>query len=170
MILRMTENDETAQVLCKACGLCCSGHLFIWVKLRPSELNPAEALGMTVFRDDPTQRGFSQPCPLWRGQCAIYASRHYPRACRAYNCKLLKDLLADACDLTDALAKVRQAKEMIRELEPFLPALSNPNFRERFVAHFEKSADAEFQRKAGALLVFYENVFGVKDLMDKTEE
>lgn len=124
---------------------------------------------MKVFRDDPNQRGFSQPCPLWQGKCTIYASQHYPRACRAYNCKLLKEVLAETCNLRDALAKVSQAKEIIRALEPHLPASQNPNYRERFVAHFEKSADLEFRRKAGALLIFYEEAFGVNDLIDSPD-
>jgi hypothetical protein len=170
MISRMTVFDETtqspAEILCKSCGLCCSGHLFIWVKLRPAELDPAETLGMQVFRDDPNQRGFSQPCPLWKGQCTIYASRHYPRACRAYNCKMLKEVLAENTPLPAALTAVERAKGMIQEMETLLPVSSNANFRERFVAYFEKSADAEFRRKANDLLEFYENVFGVKDLFD----
>lgn len=96
----------------------------------------------------------------------IYASRRYPRACRAYNCKLLKEVLAENTPLPAALTVVEQAKEMIQEVRELLPASLNVNFRERFVAHFEKSADAEFRCKADALLAFYENVFGVKDLLD----
>ena len=66
--------ERDSHTLCKSCGLCCTGHLFVWAKLRPAELDPAEALGLTVFRSDPNQRGFSQPCPLWNGECTIYDS------------------------------------------------------------------------------------------------
>lgn len=168
-------NESQASALCKACGLCCTGHLFIWVKLRPRELDPAEALGMTVFRSDPTQRGFSQPCPLWKGDCTIHASAHYPRACLAYQCKLLKEVIAEKTALPAALDLIQQAKELIRELEPLLPALPNPNFRERLVTRIEhpqrftqlSDSEAEFQRKAGDLLAFYARVFGVNDLLEK---
>jgi hypothetical protein len=167
--------EDRAGALCKACGLCCTGHLFIWVKLRPRELDPAEALGMTVFRSDPTQRGFSQPCPLWKGDCTIHASAHYPRACRAYQCKLFKEVVAEKTALPAALDVIQQARGLIRELEPLLPALPNPNFRERLVARIEHpqrfpelaDSEAEFQRKAGQLLAFYARVFGVKDLLEK---
>jgi hypothetical protein len=104
----MKSSDETngspANVLCKSCGLCCSGHLFIWSKLRSAEMDSAQALGLNVFRSDPRERGFSQPCPLWQGQCTIYTSPHYPHFCRVYKCKLLKEvhettLLPDALDV-----------------------------------------------------------------------
>jgi len=170
MIPVMTGIDETneshADILCKSCGLCCSGHLFIWAKLRPSELDRAESWGLKVFRDDPTQRGFSLPCPLWDGQCTIHTSPHYPHVCREYKCKLLKEVIAETAPLPGALTTIEQAKGMLQEIKALLPLSSNANFRERFVAHFETSADAEFRRKADALLAFYENVFGVKDLLD----
>ena len=133
---------------------------------------------MYVFRSDPRQRGFSHPCPLWKGQCTIHDSSHYPHVCRAYKCKLLKEVLGENTSLPDALTLVEQAKGMIRELEALLPASSIKNFRERLVArleYLEKSAgqenvDLEFRRKAGELLIFYEEVFGVNDLVDNPDE
>ncbi len=171
----MDETGESqATTLCKSCGLCCTGHLFIWVKLKPSELDAAEAMGMHVYRSDPTQRGFSQPCPLWKGQCTIYHSAHYPRACRAYQCKLLKELLGENISLSEALATVKRAKEMIHQLEEILPASPGNNFRERLVSHIEHPEETawpgeshqEFRLKAGALLAFYETYFGVTDLLE----
>jgi len=75
-------------------------------------------------------------------------------------------VIAETAPLPDALITIEQAKGMLQEIKALLPPSSNANFRERFVAHCEKSADAEFRRKADALLAFYENVFGVKDLLD----
>jgi hypothetical protein len=179
----MSELDETkesqANTLCKSCGLCCSGHLFIWTKLRSAELDSAQALGLNVFRSDPRQRGFNQPCPLWQGQCTIYTSPHYPHFCHTYKCKLLKEVLEENTSLPDALTVVGQAKGMIHELEALLPRLPNNNFRERLVAYFENLAGSAVQEntdlnlrrlKADALLIFYEKVFGVKDLVDKPDE
>jgi len=181
----MTGMDETnepqANILCTACGLCCTGHLFIWAKLRPGELDPAEALGMTVFRSDPNQRGFSQPCPLWQGQCTIYDSPHYPHVCRAYQCKLLKEVLREDASLSDALTLITQVKEMIHDLEALLPFASNHNFRERLVTYLEhlehlktsvtqQSTDSDLRQKAEALLTFYDQVFGVNDLVEKADE
>lgn len=163
-------NESPANVLCKACGLCCTGHLFIWSKLKSSELDSAEALGLNVFRSIPSQRGFSQPCPLWQGVCTIYTSPDYPHFCRTYKCTLLKQVLDETTSLPDALEIIRQAKASIHELEMLLPASSNPNFRERLVAHLEQNADENFRLKARALFALYEKVFGVKDVIDEPFE
>lgn len=171
-------HESQGTILCKSCGLCCTGHLFIWSKLRSAELDSAEALGLNVFRSDPRQRGFSQPCPLWQGQCTIYTSPQYPHFCRTYKCKLLKEVLDENTPRINALKVVQQAKEMIHEVEALLPSSPNPNFRERLVAHLEAlnesagqaNTDLEFRQKADVLLDYYEKIFGVKDLINKSDE
>lgn len=164
----MDETTESqANILCKSCGLCCTGHLFIWAKLRSAELDSADSLGLTVIRE-PGQRGFNQPCPLWQGECTIYTSPHYPRFCRTYKCKLLKEVIDEITPLPNALTTIQQAMEMIRELTPLLPVSSTINFRERLVAHIEYgNPDLEFQQKAEALLIFFDEYFGVSDFFDK---
>lgn len=182
MISAMEERRESqANTLCKACGLCCTGHLFSWTKLRSVELDSVEALGVKVIRSVPSQRGFNQPCPLWQGQCTVYTSPNYPLFCRTYKCKLLKKVLDETTTLQEALNTVEVAKGMIHELEGLLPASPNPNFRERLVSemealeasnssHRQQAMDLELQQKAKALLTLYDKVFGVNDLVQKTVE
>ena len=163
--------DSPANLLCKACGLCCTGHLFIWTKLRSAELGSIEALGLPVIRSIPSERGFNQPCPLWKGQCTIYHSPHYPRFCHTYKCRLLKKLLEESTSLSQALSAVKGAKELIQEVDVLLPDSPNPNFRERLVEHLEETAaqkdrDPGFRQRAEALLVVYEQVFGVDDVIE----
>ncbi len=174
----MTGIDQTSEspgnTLCRSCGLCCTGHLFIWTKLRSAELDSAQGLGLRVFRSVPSQRGFSQPCPLWQGQCTIYTSPQYPHFCRTYKCKLLKKVLDETTSLPKALATVEQTKEVIREVEALLPASPSTNFRERLVEHLEAlekrtvwdDTDLEFRLKADALLTLYEGLFGVNDVVE----
>jgi hypothetical protein len=154
--------------------LCCTGHLFIWAKLRPAELDSAEVLGLQVFRSHPRSRGFSQPCPLWQGQCTIYTSPHYPHVCRAYQCKLIKEVIRKEVVLPDALTILQHAKELIHDLERRLPPAASRNFRERLVACLEGASqdelDTEFRQKADALLIFYDAVFGVNDLVEGPDE
>lgn len=76
----------------------------------------------------------------------------------------------ESTSLPDALTMIGQAKELIHELEMRLPVSPNANFRERFVAHLEENADEEFRLKARALLVLYEKVFGVKDVIGESFE
>lgn len=170
----MTGREEASN-LCKACGLCCTGHLFIWTKLRSVELDSLEALGVQVIRSVPSQRGFNQPCPLWQGQCTIYTSASYPQFCRTFKCSLLKRVFDETTSLREALGLVEQTKAMIQEMEALLPDSSNPNFRERLAAHIETLADRmgpdglarmRFLEKADALLALYESVFGVTDVIE----
>jgi hypothetical protein len=161
-------SESQGTILCKSCGLCCTGHLFSWVRLRAVELDPSQALGLNVIRSDPHQRGFTQPCPLWQGQCTVHTSPHYPRVCRSYQCKLLKEVLDENIPLPESLTVVQQAKEMINELETLLPVSPNISFRERLVAQMERgNAEKRFQLKADALLIFFERYFGVNDFFDK---
>jgi hypothetical protein len=171
--------ESAANRLCKACGLCCTGHLFIWTKLRSVEMDSIEDLGLKVFRSVPSQRGFNQPCPLWQGQCTIYTSTSYPRFCHTYKCALLKKLLDETTSLPDALIKVNQAKQKIQELEALLPDSPGTNFRESLVTQLEvlgdsqqsgRQDDDEFRQRAGALLALYAEVFGVDDLIEKSTQ
>jgi len=159
-------NMTPAMTLCKSCGLCCTGHFFVWSKLRSTELDSIESLGLKVFRE-PERRGFNQPCLLWQGQCTIYDSPHYPRFCHTYKCKLLKKLLNENVRLPEALIIVQQAKEMIEKLEHLLSASAKDSFRERLVSHIERGkADNDFQRKADALLLFLDTQFDVNDFFE----
>jgi len=159
-------NVSQGMELCKSCGLCCTGHFFVWSKLRSAELDSIESLGLKVFRE-PGQHGFNQPCPLWQGQCTIYDSPHYPRFCHTYKCKLLKQLLNESVRLPEALIVVEQAKEMIEKLEYLLPASTKDNFRERLVNYIERGkANKDFQRKADALLLFLDTQFDINDFFD----
>ena len=85
-------------------------------------------------------------------------------------------MLGEKVSLPEALAIVEMAKGMLQEVEMLLPASSTPNFRERLVAHLEhqktptgQESDLEFRQKADALLGFYEQVFGVTDVVDMPE-
>ena len=159
-----------ATALCKACGLCCTGHLFSWVRLKAVELTPLEKLGLNVIRSDPRQRGFTQPCPMWSGVCTIYDSHNYPKGCDSYKCKLLRELLDESVALPKALRTVQRAMKMIREVEVFLPVAPNSSFRERLIEQVENgNADADFRQKADALLAFFDKNFGVNDFFEKPQ-
>jgi len=160
--------DSPANLLCKACGLCCSGHLFAWVRLDANELDKVEKLGLRVIRDDPRQRGFQQPCPVWNGTCTVYSSPDYPRSCKRYKCRQFKDLVEEKTSLPDAMVKVHDAHEMIRELAMDLPALQTVSFRERLLAKLDdRSAEnKDFREKAQRLIAYFEDFFGVMDFID----
>jgi hypothetical protein len=166
----MTESPTNA--LCKACGLCCSGHLFSWVRLNANELNPVQNLGVPVIRNDPRQRGFTQPCPLWNGVCTVYTSHAYPRSCAKYKCQVLRRLEDDDLSLPNALTIIEETLELIREIEALLSDPKTLSFRERLIVHKEEleskkmDLDGEFLQKTKILLARYEDLFGVDDFID----
>lgn len=169
----MTESD--ANTLCKSCGLCCSGHLFSWVRLNAPELDPVEKLGLNIIRNDPRQRGFAQPCPVWNGVCTVYTSPDYPRSCKKYKCIVLRRLLDGDIPLPDASSIIQETMGLIREIELHLPTSTAISFRERLMAHKEyleskgkehEGGEMEFLRKAELLLTHYEDRFGVDDFID----
>ena len=171
-----TRADE-ASTLCKACGLCCTGHLFSWVRLKANELTASEKLGLNVIRNDPRQRGFTQPCPAWNGICAIYSDPHYPRGCYSYKCKLLRELLDESVALSNTLKRVEQTKSLIRKVEKHLPPSSHSSFRERFISQVTalrgmvgQGYNMQFVKQADELLSLIENTFGVKDFFEKSVE
>jgi len=165
-------DDTPANLLCKACGLCCSGHLFSWVRLNAPELEPVEKLGVPVIRNDPRQRGFTQPCPLWDGACTVYTSHAYPRSCAKYKCQVLRRLEDDDLSLPDSLSIIQETLTLIREIETLLPDPKTLSFRERLLAHKEEleskrmDLDGEFLQKTKILLARYETLFGVDDFID----
>jgi hypothetical protein len=171
-------NLSPADTLCVTCGLCCTGHLFLWAKLKSVEVQTVRGLGLNVLGVEPENRGFGLPCPLWAGKCPIHTSPDYPHACRTYKCKLLKKVIDESTPLPEALDVIKQTKSMITELKTLLPHSKNNNFRERLVAHLEHlnesaalgNEDVEFKRKAGELLDVYEKYLGVKDLIDRSED
>jgi hypothetical protein len=166
--------DSPANLLCKACGLCCSGHLFSWVRLNAPELDPIEKLGVKVIRDDPRQRGFTQPCPLWNGVCTVYATPEYPRSCAKYKCKVFRRLEDDDISMSDALSLIEETLDLIHEIKRLLPTSSANSFREKLIAYQEElekrgeynAPEQEFLRKANQLLTWYEDRFGVDDFID----
>lgn len=165
--------DFPANLLCKACGLCCSGHLFSWVRLNANELDKTEKLGLKVIRDDPRQRGFLQPCTMWKdGVCQIYESPDYPKSCGKYKCKVLRQLLNEDISLQEGLSIIQETLVLIREIEALLPASNAISFRERLITYKEeleskkKELDGEFMQKTKVLLARYEDLLGVDDFVD----
>lgn len=80
--------------------------------------------------------------------------------------------MADLIPIENALHMIGQAKKQIAELEKILPRSQRQNFRERMVECLEnpilrRRMRLDFRQKAESLLAYYEDVFGVDDLIEK---
>ena len=168
--------DTSANLLCKACGLCCSGHLFSWVRLNAHELDNIEKLGIKVIRADPRQRGFLQPCSMLdHGMCRIYTSLDYPRSCQKFKCQVLRRLLDNDISLTEGMTLVQETLDLIREIEPKLPESTEISFRERLIDQKKTlegrrqeltALESDLFHKINKLLVWYIYKFGVEEFID----
>lgn len=168
--IEYSRGDE-ADALCRTCGLCCSGHLFSWVQIKAVEIAHLQKLGLTVIQPVKNKSGFTQPCPMWDGECSIYQSENYPSGCRSFNCKLLREVLNESISLSRALRIVKRTKEKIGVVEKLLPSSSQVNFRERvveYLSHLDRSteltvAERELQTQLGDVLNEIKNQFGVRN-------
>lgn len=111
----MTSDVPEGMLLCTSCGLCCTGALHDVAVLDEEEEAAAAALGLEVLK-----RVFSLPCTRLEGsRCAIYLQR--PKVCGRYRCRLLQDVEAGRVPLTQAMAKVKTATDLLAKALAHLP-------------------------------------------------
>lgn len=108
--------SDAASTLCLACGFCCDGTLFAWVKLEtPEEVEALRAAGMEVGRREDGTPAVHQCCPALKGRaCQVYAVR--PSACRRFRCNLLIAVDEGEVDVPEALATIAKTHEAIAEV------------------------------------------------------
>lgn len=114
--------DDTIRRLCPECGLCCNGVLFADVHLvQGDNALTLENVGLTLNHCD-GELGFNQPCSCFDGQfCTAYEQR--PIRCRRFNCHTLKQVNDGEITTTDALERIREAKQETAEVRNLLSAL-----------------------------------------------
>lgn len=106
----MTSGADTDPI-CLDCGFCCDGTLFAFGRLELDEPMPER---MVQARETP-RWAFQQPCPYHDGACTIYKER--PRACRVFDCDLLKAQVRGEISKADArelIARLRELRERLR--------------------------------------------------------
>jgi uncharacterized protein len=130
--------------LCLACGMCCDGTLFDFVRLESAD-NVAllKKLGMPVTRSrgkDPVSR-FAQPChALCKDRtCRIYTDR--PSQCRSYECGVLKDVKADRTSLPDALQLVKRVRRRADDVRRFLRSLGDQDEHRALGERFHRTTE-----------------------------
>jgi hypothetical protein len=148
---------ESAEELCRACGLCCDGTLFDLVKLEPSDdAGKLKALGLsvTVSRGKTPVARFPQPCAaLCKDRsCRLYAER--PWQCRTFECGVFKDAKAGRTSFAAALRLVKATRRRADKVRRLLRELGDTDehraLGERFHRTSERleSGDADAAAKA----------------------
>jgi uncharacterized protein len=109
-------SDETNQLLCQSCALCCDGTLFGKVPLELAELPPMRNLGFDIM-ELLEQAYFPQPCAkLIECRCSVYEAR--PNNCRGYRCNVLRRLERGELDIEQATSLVQKAASLRSSMRP----------------------------------------------------
>jgi len=121
--------DDCIGHLCLRCGICCNGILFGDVRIPdPAEARQLEAARLPL-RGKTQGRSvcacLPQPCPaLGKGNlCAVYRDR--PTRCRQFECALLKQAVAGAIALPQAVRVIRETLARAQRVSALLEALGN---------------------------------------------
>lgn len=135
---------ESAEELCRACGLCCDGTLFDLVKLEPSDdAAKLSALGLPIRVSrgrEPVAR-FPQPCAALCADrtCRVYA--HRPWQCRVFECGVLKDAKAGRITLAAGLRLVGRARRRADKIRRLLRELGDTEEHRALGERFHRTSE-----------------------------
>ena len=135
----MSDTLSAASRLCNACGMCCDGTLFHYVRLQPRDSAPAlAALGLKLKRKRKHDH-IIQPCPAYRNsKCAIYADR--PERCRLFECRQIKRVISAEVTEVDAAAKIREALDRRAQIHEMFERCGESNPKGPLTVRYEKIA------------------------------
>ena len=118
-------NTGAAQQLCTDCGFCCSGVLFIDVRIDDKqELDRVVNCGVELEQHD-GHNYLTQPCQCLdeRSHCKVYDKR--PNMCASFECGVLKHLKTGGWSLSKCKQTVKEAQVNVRALTNTLVKLGN---------------------------------------------
>lgn len=131
------------------------------MKVEPGEPDRLERLGLSVT-ERPQGFGFSLPCACHREErCAEYGAR--PRACRGYECKLLRRHLAGEITREEGLRRIEQVKRLVASIRGRIGAGDERSIWQqlRSIPLEEPDVDPELQMDRAALLTLRQRHFHI---------
>lgn len=133
---------KAGEQLCLACGLCCDGTLFNYVRLGPDDdAKKLKVLGLpvAVSRSKTPVTHFLQPCAALCADrtCRVYADR--PLQCRTFECGVFKDADAGRIKFSTALRLVQQARRKAENVRLLLRELGDTDERRSLIERFRRT-------------------------------
>jgi hypothetical protein len=113
-------DQEQASKLCVDCGLCCSGAIFDHADLAEGEADFVRSIGMDIiaFEKPAAVEVIKLPCPHLCGTACTIHQQPRPKICGAFFCQLAINMDRGVFTLEGAQAKVRNAQDLLTQLEP----------------------------------------------------
>lgn len=113
----MTDANDVP--ICVQCGMCCDGTLFDSAPLTTEEAAGGRSAGIKVEKIQ-GEEAFAMPCGQLAGTlCRIYENR--PKTCRAFRCATLEALEGGEISRSEALRRIRDAKDALAAVGERLP-------------------------------------------------
>ena len=130
------EHDNTEaleQRLCKACGFCCDGTLFLNVRIGEAEPIPAyKKAGLQLAESHDGTAIMKQPCKGFKnGSCQTYQCR--PLRCGEFKCTLLNQTTEGVFTESEALQIILEAKQLRSKYTGLLLKIF-PKFEKKAIA------------------------------------
>lgn len=134
------ESHSAGEELCIACGLCCKGVWFPYVKVKPEEI-PVARLHRFPLEHRGKDVVFYQPCAKHTGEkCSAYASWR-PSACVNFVCELLHSYSNGDVTREEALGHVAAAKALVEELSDDIRKAKGGLRGDTFVSYLHEDPD-----------------------------
>jgi len=135
---------DSPKDLCVACGLCCDGTLYDFVRLEPADdaLRLRQlGLPVNVSRGRTPVTRFPQPCAaLCQDRtCRIYQER--PSQCQEFECGVLKDAKAGQITYATGLGEVKKARRRADGVRQLLRELGDTDEHRALGERFHRTSE-----------------------------
>ena len=121
-------NPESIKQLCTDCGFCCSGVLFVDVRIQnKQELDRVLQCGVELEQHE-EHHFVVQPCACLdeSNHCKVYEKR--PAMCASFECGVLKHLVTGEWDYPKCQATIHEAQRHVDSVTSTLLKLGNLDF------------------------------------------
>ena len=128
LLMKEPLNSESIKQLCTDCGFCCSGVLFVDVRIQSKqELDRVTKCGIELEQHD-EHNYVIQPCACLddSNHCTVYEQR--PEMCASFECGVLKHLAKGEWDISKCQATIHEAQGRVDAVTSTLMKLGTLDF------------------------------------------
>lgn len=129
MITDRGSSSPEEQGICRRCGLCCDGTLFVQVPLSADDCSRLKCI---QGKNSAADEHLDLPCRFFGSQCEVYEAR--PAVCSGYRCQLLEDHSSGRLNSAEAFGIISNALGLKEEV------------MNMYRSHFGKSYEAGFRQ------------------------
>lgn len=168
--MEFEQTEALEQRLCRACGFCCDGTLFLHVRIRESEpIRAYKKAGLQLVDSPEGKVTMRQPCSGFsKGNCQTYHCR--PLRCGEFKCALLNLASEGAVTESNALDLIRETKKIRSRYTDLLYQIF-PDFEQKpVVSTYRQIRKASKHLSGEALKLFRARKSQLKEYRERLQE